>query len=438
MANFDNYGLDKDFEIKGFFSDDKSKVLTTEARSGILNYKQNQIVLELFDELPRNNDVSYGLFKEVDRIYGWDSSANFLILDIFGNPFGTSTVPGFPLVKYSVKDFKIFEVRDGGLSYIESLPSTFDMLETLEFGSMTFSFDNIDKWVGKPLLNFTRGENQLTVTTATSDYKSTKVKLYSQSVLVEDVGSTSYSFKDTEFETSYAIQLTHLKNERVPFDIFYDVAIKFKELIEVLSKTPLSFTSINLICENQIQNDCLKIIKGKFFVRQQREKMVWSKAEISLAKLNDSFESILNNWFDKSEQLDFIVRQYTKNLHGNPYLEDSLVDAIRNLEVFSKNFRNDFIKKNKKGKIYLRDLLNELFDSLPKGDYDKIFGNQEKANLVKKLVDTRNYFTHGKRKKNDWSITDFNEMYDMRESLQKVLNYYIYKEIGLNKDGGNE
>lgn len=72
MANFDNYGLDKEFEIKGFFSDDKSKVLTTEARSGILNYKQNQIVLELFDELPRNNDVSYGLFKEVDRIYGWD------------------------------------------------------------------------------------------------------------------------------------------------------------------------------------------------------------------------------------------------------------------------------------------------------------------------------------------------------------------------------
>ena len=29
-------------------------------------------------------------------------------------------------------------------------------------------------------------------------------------------------------------------------------------------------------------------------------------------------------------------------------------------------------------------------------------------------------------------------MYDMRESLQKVLNYYIYKEIGLNKDGGDE
>ena len=133
MANFDNYGLDKDFEIKGFFSDDKSKVFTTEARSGILNYKQNQIVLELFDELPRNNDVSYGLFKEVDRIYGWDSSANFLILDIFGSPFGTSTVPGFPLVKYSVKDFKIFEVRDGGLSYIESLPSTFDMLRLYDF-----------------------------------------------------------------------------------------------------------------------------------------------------------------------------------------------------------------------------------------------------------------------------------------------------------------
>ena len=56
--------------------------------------------------------------------------------------------------------------------------------------------------------------------------------------------------------------------------------------------------------------------------------------------LENNFEAILNHWFDKSEELDFIVKQFSKNLHGNLFLENQLVDAIRNLEVYSRNFKN--------------------------------------------------------------------------------------------------
>lgn len=59
-----------------------------------------------------------------------------------------------------------------------------------------------------------------------------------------------------------------------------------------------------------------------------------------MRKLGGNFEQILNQWFDKSEELEFIVRQFSKNLHGNLYLEDQLVDAIRNLEVYSRNLKN--------------------------------------------------------------------------------------------------
>lgn len=48
--------------------------------------------------------------------------------------------------------------------------------------------------------------------------------------------------------------------------------------------------------------------------------------DISLRKLEDNFEHILNHWFDKSEELEFIVRQFSKNLHGDLYLEDQLID----------------------------------------------------------------------------------------------------------------
>lgn len=188
-----------------------------------------------------------------------------------------------------------------------------------------------------------------------------------------------------------------------------------------------------------------------------------------MRKLGGDFEQILNQWFDKSEELEFIVRQFSKNLHGDLYLEDQLVDAIRNLEVYSRNFKNfkipqslsdveekarqsliDFInthileglRKKFRGKLSskakepkLAERLKNLFDSIDEVNQDKIFSDRDRDLLIKKLVDTRNYFTHGDSKeKYSELITDINEMYETKLLLQEVLRYYIYQELGMECD----
>ncbi|MCO4635311.1 hypothetical protein Si034_00117 [Streptococcus infantarius subsp. infantarius] len=188
-----------------------------------------------------------------------------------------------------------------------------------------------------------------------------------------------------------------------------------------------------------------------------------------MRKLGGNFEQILNQWFDKSEELEFIVRQFSKNLHGNLYLEDQLVDTIRNLEVYSRNFKNfeipqclsddeemarqsliDFIDthileefrkkfrgrlKTKKKEPRLAERLKNLFDSIDEVNQDKIFSDRDKELLIKKLVDTRNYFTHGDSKeKYSELITDINEMYETKLLLQEVLRYYIYQELEMEYD----
>lgn len=50
--SYKSYSWDKEFEIKGYFSDDKSKVVDHEANSGILTYSPNEIILEIFGEFP--------------------------------------------------------------------------------------------------------------------------------------------------------------------------------------------------------------------------------------------------------------------------------------------------------------------------------------------------------------------------------------------------
>lgn len=244
--------------------------------------------------------------------------------------------------------------------------------------------------------------------------------------------------------------------------------MKIKDLIEILSNIPLSFTNIEFLVDYKMVDDKrLPLTKGKFFVQHARKSKKWnsnSQQDISLKKLEDNFEAILNHWFDKSEELEFIVKQFSKNLHGNLFLEDQLVDAIRNLEVYSRNFKNfkipqclsdieeeqkryllNFINTNileevrgkfrnrlkfNKKEPSLSERLKKLFDSIDELNQSKIFSNVEREVLIKKLTQTRNYYTHGDSKdKYPKLITDISEMYETILLLREVLRYYIYQEL---------
>ena len=201
----------------------------------------------------------------------------------------------------------------------------------------------------------------------------------------------------------------------------------------------------------------MPLIKGKYFVQHARKFKKWKKNsnnEISLNRLSDKFEIILNNWFVKAHVLEFIVRQFSKTLHGDLYLEDQLVDAIRNLEVYSRNFTKftaskptlsseqenarqkviDFIntsilkefRRNLKNRIKpkyrepkLSERLLNLFENIDLDNQIKLFSKfKDKELLVQKLVDTRNYYTHGDLKENYPNlITNFNEMYEVKVLL---------------------
>ena len=108
--SYKSYSWDKEFEIKGYFSDDKSKVVDHEANSGILTYSPNEIILEIFGEFPNDEAISINFGNPVDKIYGFDSSGNLLILESYGSPYGTESSSGFPMKKYRIKNFKIFEI----------------------------------------------------------------------------------------------------------------------------------------------------------------------------------------------------------------------------------------------------------------------------------------------------------------------------------------
>ena len=473
---YKSYSWDKDFEIKGYFSDNKSKVVSSEANSGILTYSPNEIVLEIFGEFPNDEAISINFGNPVDKIYGFDSSGNLLILESYGSPYGTSNSSGFPMKKYRIKTFKIFEINYQWLpntnNFKDLIVELIDELEDTKVQYYQFSFDHLADWIGKPIISTERDFEQkdFNIKVNISNYPSTEVLITSEDLKFKDVPSYIFSYDALSVEPSYRIHLSSPTDRKVSFQKCYDTSIRIKELVELLSEKPLSFETIEFLCEKRKDNNW-PIIRGKYFVQHSRKNIKWDKHElhkISLNKLGDNFEAIINNWFDKSEQLEFIVRSFTANLHGTPYLEDSFIDSIRNLEVFARNFRGeqqadiskeedinkqrvfDFINKNideSFKKIFrnrlkyqrqdsdLRKKLLDLFTNVPGKIGKNKLTETSISSIVKKLYDSRNYYIHGDEKsKYKNLVTDFNEMYELRTLCQEVLRFYIFQELGLEYD----
>ena len=474
--SYKSYSWDKEFEIKGYFSDDKSKVVDHEANSGILTYSPNEIILEIFGEFPNDEAISINFGNPVDKIYGFDSSGNLLILESYGSPYGTSNSSGFPMKKYRIKTFKIFEINYQWLpntnNFKDLIVELIDELEDTKVQYYQFSFDHLADWIGKPIISTERDFEQkdFNIEVNISDYPLTEVLITSEDLKFKDVPSYIFSYDALSVEPSYRIHLSSPTDRKVSFQKCYDTSIRIKELVEMLSEKPLSFETIEFLCEKRKDNNW-PIIRGKYFVQHSRKNIKWDKHKlhkISLNKLDDNFEVIINNWFDKSEQLEFIVRSFTANLHGTPYLEDSFIDSIRNLEVFARNFRGeqqadiskeedinkqrvfDFINKNideSFKKIFrnrlkyqrqdsdLRKKLLDLFTNVPGKIGKNKLTETSISSIVKKLYDSRNYYIHGDEKsKYKNLVTDFNEMYELRTLCQEVLRFYIFQELGLEYD----
>ena len=471
---FKDYTWNKEFEIKGYFSERSDDIVSKDNLSGILHYSPSEIVLELFGGFEEESGISFGFGKCLEKIYGFSSNGNILILNTYGEPMVHSSSPGFPITRYRVKNFKIYSVLYNELENYdyssEALKDLINELDSEEIKEYRFSFEHIEEWIEKSLVTVKYGEHQTIFESALSEYQPTKVLIRSLGMNFEDVAILHSSYTTTSFTSDYFIKLISADLNIRYFDEFYQASHKFKEFIEILSNIPLSFTSIEfLVLYKMIDGKRMPLIKGKFFVQHSRKSQKWksySQQDISLRALEDSFEHILNHWFDKSEELEFIVRQFSKNLHGDLYLEDQLVDAIRNLEVYSRNFKNfknpkclsdveekarqslfDFInthlleevRRKFRNKLKfnqkepnLAERLKNLFDSIDELNLSKIFSNSERELLIIKLIQTRNYYTHGDSKDNyPEMITDIREMYETKLLLQEVLRYYIYQELDM-------
>ena len=78
---FKDYTWDKEFEIKGYFSEIPEDIVNEhDSLSGILHYSPSEIVLELFGAFEVESWISFGFGKYLEKIYGYSSDGKIIIL----------------------------------------------------------------------------------------------------------------------------------------------------------------------------------------------------------------------------------------------------------------------------------------------------------------------------------------------------------------------
>ncbi|WP_443030941.1 HEPN domain-containing protein [Streptococcus sp. CM6] len=91
---------------------------------------------------------------------------------------------------------------------------------------------------------------------------------------------------------------------------------------------------------------------------------------------------------------------------------------------------NKILKKSNK-ESFLKSKLKFLFENSDSGFESLILESfNNSSHFIDSIVQTRNYYTHGDKKtKYPRLMTDYNDLYKANMILQKLLHYYLFKEL---------
>lgn len=439
------YRLDKEFDILGtWFRVEESY---EDGVKGKLHYSNESIILDLYDSLPA---LPMKASQEIARLYGYSTKGEFLILNYCMQVNEDATHPGFAVESYSVDTFYI-------LDFIGKGPLEVALLEV---ESIQFSLNHLDRWLNADL------------TSSSFDIERAEPQFYrvqTQGIVVSTgvVQHRKKMKKAIVLEENHFIEIVSEERQERSFDLFFKEALLVKKLIEFLKSFPLEFDYFEFTYKQG---------KARYFFKQtERQLTHLPQNPLTLERIKDEFTCMLNYWFLKESQFDLIIDNYLNDLYIDYYIETKLVNSIRNLEIYYRNFvrdphyieeRREALKRDQElliqfvedevteehkqhfirnilyiGEESLRVKLNELIRNLPEPLFTICIKQEEKSpsksrsSFINKLMETRNYYTHGdEAKKYPDRVTKTKDLLLINEKLKLIQRYYIYKELGITEE----
>lgn len=437
MAKLSNYKMNGSFEIEGLWSLDYKDV--ENGINGVLFYSDKNITLQLSSVLEEMGSKN----SEVTQIFGMTQDGKLAWLKDCKKLKEKFSAPGYPIQKYSVLEFFLFEVYSG--AFEENILNSLDVIFNEDSSSFKvekamFSTNQLQNWIDHrlPIESIKREDRIQLILHNEEDYV---FKINSNNLSVSPVIYNTVKPTPTEWKITQKTELKieYLEEVNLKYNDYIDSIEHIKKLFELLMDTQHHFNYVDYIIKSDIIEEFeesypITTIGARHFFTQigERYDKAYQNKELSLNSLGKEFENIIDNWFDK-DALEQIVSISLNDLYNPYFTVEKLVNTIRDLEAFSRDFLHDTEEHGEKDNRGLKKKLKDVIYKVPDDVLDVINinkDNESRDNLINILYDTRNYYIHLDEKENHLNtITDLKEAYEMHRKVTIIQLYIIFTKL---------
>ena len=433
------------FSLKGFWTIDGIYEV-----QGQLDCKQGKVILTLIEPLLKEPDRIFSdQVEHIPRVWGYMQTGEQILLMNCTYFESTSSIPGCSEYKCRAESM----LMSDGYSTISQSP--YDLRTTLgeiEICAIEFQLAWLHSWIGrKAILGSSHPDGTESITFNLNQYD-TETFTYGDCYTITTGKRVNQNHERDIFAKIITLKETdviHIENSNVSMNCSDALKIinRITTLIELLVDESMPLVSISFKLQiNQNDTAEANYIGARYFMPQVSTNSFEPHIScITLSKLNEEFQRVLNSWYTHYDKLLLVINDYLGAKRMSRYIETSLLLSIRSLEIIGRDFKftnemtdqGSFEVLNRTKQLFLKQYLKSLLVALP-SVYQKryidplvnnIQGSESTIDLfVDRLVDTRNFFAHNDSKKSYAKrFSSSHEMYAVTISLRCFIKYFLYR-----------
>lgn len=461
---FEQYILNEPFESIGMWTPDYRHL--DDAVTGVLSVTKNKYRLKLFGFTTD--------FINKRMIYGYTEDGKLIWIPNVKMLADSKSDSRFSVTEIIIKELYVFEVEPKYFTGQNIITEAFDQIFQnsrfdFQVHYLRFATNHLLEWMGhRP--HSEKEEQQQIVQIPYGTVKSKTYLLPNELQVQFDLKQT-ISQIETDFEINSAAEVT-IENQdasKTWFKKLYKEALSLVKLIDFLGGWVNEFLFLHFE---------IKLgIRGSYLFQQDFTAGEYPEQEVhtTYLDLEPNFQKVLLNYVHKRQRLDLVLDDYLSEFYLVEFYETKLLNSIRNLEIFHRNFiepldlvvkdekmeesRNDIIafinqeipekyQGRFRSQVYyqpeksLRKRMDYLIKSLPEEIFDVLQIKTPKrrksrsiGSFVNRLIETRHYYTHGDFPENyPARIVELDQIKRVNRQLRNICLYYVYKELGISED----
>jgi len=440
--------LEKEYKKSGYFwlpEQQEKKIAGT-----LVIHDGGKIELETVDSFDKSYTESFDL-DNIPRIIGNVESDGYVTLDDCFYIEKNVLFGGIGKSKIIVN--KVYK----GVAY--------DKDEEVTFNTLLFSVDCLDEWIGisgftnkyypdlkTSKVSYTQPENiylQLDNGMELEICFSAKFPLGSKVSKIEIVQTVSFKLKSEILRplndfTELMYKLTNFMCFAIDDIVsIKDVSATTVELQKKVGKEKQHPISIYIYFESRPYST--KIPKKS-----------WHNMLFTFGIIKDNAQDIFNNWLNAYEVISPAIGLYfSTQIDGYKFLEGKFLALAQGLETYHRRTSNEKLMDENDFKLLIKNIIKNspekhkewLEKRLKYGNeislakrlqqiiepFKAKFGNHDNRKMIiRKIVDTRNYFTHYDEDLKDQAVTKGNKLYVLCEIMEVTFQLHFLKVIGFS------